>query len=72
MNENGLSDGCDLDRSVRAFEDGYSQVFLQFLDLATQGRLADEAACCGLAEMAGFGDGDNVFQVTEVHGLMIG
>jgi hypothetical protein len=35
----------------------------QFFDLATQGRLANETAFGSLAKMAGFSNGNQVFEV---------
>jgi hypothetical protein len=44
-------------------------MFFQLLDLAAQGWLADEAALGCLAKMAGFGHGNDVLQVPDIHAI---
>ena len=67
MVKDGLADGGDLDRAVGALEQDHPQFLLQFLDLAAQGRLADEAVLGGLAEVAGIGNGQDVLDVAQIH-----
>jgi hypothetical protein len=68
MAQNGLADGRDIHGAVGAFEEGHAQFFLQLLDLATQGRLADIAAIRRPAEVAGVGNRKDVFDVAQIHG----
>jgi hypothetical protein len=51
-----------------ALEQLHAEVLLELLDLCRQRRLAYVAALGRLAEMAAFGQGHQVLQVTQVHG----
>ena len=64
MFQNSGPDWCYFHRAAGAFKNCHAQFFFQFLDLTTQGRLTDETAFRRLAEVAGFGYRNDVFQVT--------
>ena len=52
----------------RALHQRHAQLVLELADLGAQRGLADEAGRRGLAEVAVVGEGDEVAQVTQVHG----
>lgn len=66
MNEQLFTDGGDLDQTAGALENRHAQLFLQFLDLPGQRRLADEAGLGGFAEMAMLGYRQYITQVPQV------
>ena len=62
---------CDAHRTALALEHPDAQFLLELEDLAAEGRLTDVAGRGGPAEMAVIGDGDDIVQVSEVHGALI-
>ena len=59
----------DGDRAPLALEDAHAEFRLQLEDLAAQRRLADVAGRRGAAEMTVVGDGDDILEIAQVHGL---
>src|SRR5271156_5089303 len=55
-----------------ALEQAQAELGLELENLAAEGRLAHVACRRRAAEMLMVGDGDDVFEVSEVHGGMIG
>ena len=62
-----LSHRRDVDATVGALEQRNPQLLFQFMDLAGQGRLADETAAGSMAEVQGFAHCHQVFEVAHVH-----
>src|SRR5678816_3744920 len=52
----------------RAFDEGYAQLVFQLADLRGKRGLADEAGCGRAPEVLVVGEGDEIAEVTEVHG----
>jgi hypothetical protein len=46
----------------------HAEVVFQLLELRRQGRLTDERALCGLAEVLGVGQGHEIPQIAQIHG----
>src|SRR3546814_8917575 len=53
----------------RAFDQRHAQFLLQLADLGGERGLADEARRRGAAEVQVLGEGDEVLEVTQVHGF---
>jgi hypothetical protein len=68
MVNNFFTDGRDSYRAIRAFKYGNTQLILQFFNLVTQGRLTHITAFCCVAEMTGFSDCNQIFEISEIHG----
>ena len=66
-----LAGGGQGDALGLALDQRHAEVFLELADLRRQGRLADEAALGGLAEMTLVGQGDQVTEITQVHAEII-
>ena len=54
-----------------AVKQAQAQLLFGGLDAAAKGRLGQVAVLCGAAEIAPFGQGDQVAQATEVHGRSV-
>ena len=63
--DDGLAARGQQHPAAGAFEQREAERLLQLADLGAQRRLADGAAFGGAAEMAQFGDRDDIFQVTQ-------
>src|SRR3546814_5604719 len=64
------SDVCSSDLPARrAFDQRHAQFLLQLADLGGERGLADEARRRGAAEVQVLGEGDEVLEVTQVHGF---
>ncbi len=63
---------ADASAAAFAVEQTKAEFGLELEDLPAQRRLADVARRRRPAEMAMFGDRDNIFEVSKVHGLKIG
>ena len=61
----------DADDAAFAFEQPHAQRLLELEDLAAERRLTDVAGRGGAAEMAVIRDGDDILQVSQVHGASL-
>jgi len=71
MAENLLSRRRRHHRLVRALEDSDAEIVFQLLQLPAQRRLAHAARLRGASEVAVVRNGDQVLQVSEVHGNIL-
>ena len=67
MGDDLLADRGGADLLAHALEDRHAKFLLQLEDLARQRRLGHVAGEGGLAEMAQFGDRDDVSEIPQVH-----
>ena len=67
----GLAQRRELAALADAVDQARAQVVLQGLDAAAQGRLREVLLLGGAAERAGVGQGQQVFQLSEVHGFSV-
>jgi hypothetical protein len=61
----------DRDGAALALEDAHAEFRLQLEDLTAQRRLADVAGRRGAAEVTVVGDGDDILEIAQVHGVSL-
>jgi hypothetical protein len=71
MGHNILTDRGDLHRTIGTLEYRHPELCLKLFNLPAEGRLADGATLCRLAEVTCFRYSNDVFQISEIHPVNI-